>query len=97
MYLIKIATLMLVLFCVYIFVNLFENPNHYNIGTFLEVPTKKDWVTIIIILLVSASFLNMLKHYNILFQFIKKFRELYNSLKQGNISRSSNKKMIGLK
>jgi hypothetical protein len=39
-------------FFVYLFVNLFENLIHYNIGRFsdketkLEMPTKKDWIKI---------------------------------------------------
>jgi hypothetical protein len=44
----------------YIFVNLFENLIHYNIGRFsnkdvkFELPTKKDWLKIIIVMVIFA-------------------------------------------
>ena len=47
-------------FFVYIFVNLFENMIHYNIGRFsnketkLELPTKTDFVKIAIVMCVFA-------------------------------------------
>ena len=47
-------------FIAYIFVNLFENLIHYNIGRFSNkdikfvVPTKKDWIKIIIVMVVFA-------------------------------------------
>lgn len=42
----------LVSFCIYLFVNLFENLFHYNIGRHsnadieFEVPTNRDWIKI---------------------------------------------------
>jgi hypothetical protein len=48
--------IIVVSFFVYIFVNLFENMIHYNIGRFsnketkLELPTKTDFVKIIIVM-----------------------------------------------
>ena len=52
--------LIIVSFIVYIVVNLFENLIHYNIGKFsnretkIELPTKKDWLKIIIVMCVFA-------------------------------------------
>ena len=52
--------LIVVSFCVYIIVNLFENLIHYNIGKFsdretkIELPSKKDWLKIIIVMVVFA-------------------------------------------
>lgn len=52
--------LIIISFCVYIFVNLFENIIHYNIGKFsnretkIEMPSKKDWLKIIIVMFVFA-------------------------------------------
>jgi len=47
-------------FFVYIFVNLFENIIHYNIGRFsnkeikLELPSKKDLIKIVVVMCVFA-------------------------------------------
>jgi hypothetical protein len=47
-------------FFVYLFVNLFENLIHYNIGKFsneethFDVPSKKDWLKIIIAMIIFA-------------------------------------------
>ena len=47
-------------FIAYIFINLFENLIHYNIGRFSNkdikfvVPTKKDWIKIIIVMVIFA-------------------------------------------
>ena len=47
-------------FMAYIFVNLFENLIHYNIGRFsnkdvkFELPTKKDWLKIISVMVIFA-------------------------------------------
>jgi hypothetical protein len=47
-------------FIAYIFVNLFENLIHYNIGRFSNkdikfvVPTKKDWLKIILVMVIFA-------------------------------------------
>lgn len=52
--------MIVVSFCVYIFVNLFENVIHYNIGKFsgretkIELPSKKDWLKIIVVMFVFA-------------------------------------------
>ena len=69
MYSTKSTKLILISFCVYIFVNLFENLIHYNIGkfsnkeTFLEVPTKNDWVKIIIVMVIFAALQGLLTFY----------------------------------
>lgn len=61
--------LLVISFIVYIFVNLFENLVHYNIGRFsnretrLELPTKKDWIKIIIVMIVFATLQGMLTVY----------------------------------
>lgn len=47
-------------FFVYLFVNLFENLIHYNIGKFsnedtrFDVPSKKDWLKIVIVMIIFA-------------------------------------------
>jgi hypothetical protein len=52
--------LIAVSFCVYLVVNLFENLIHYNIGRFsnkdtkFEIPTRKDWLKIIVVMFVFA-------------------------------------------
>ncbi len=52
--------LLIISFCVYLFVNMFENLIHYNIGkhsnaelTF-EIPTEGDWVKIISVMITFA-------------------------------------------
>jgi hypothetical protein len=56
-------------FFVYLFVNLFENLIHYNIGRFsnketnLELPTKKDWFKIVVIMCVFALLQGLLTYY----------------------------------
>ena len=61
--------LIIISFCVYIFVNLFENLIHYNIGKFsnretkIEMPSKKDWVKIIIVMCVFALLQGLLTYY----------------------------------
>ena len=56
-------------FFVYIFVNLFENLIHYNIGKFsnketqLELPTKKDFIKIVIVMCVFALLQGLLTNY----------------------------------
>lgn len=56
-------------FFVYIFVNLFENMIHYNIGRFsnketkLELPTKKDFVKIVIVMCIFALLQGLLTNY----------------------------------
>ena len=71
MYFMSGATIRIILvsFFVYIFVNLFENVIHYNIGRFsnkdtkLEMPTKLDWVKIIVVTLVFAALQGVLTYY----------------------------------
>jgi len=52
--------LIVISFSVYIFINLFENLVHYNIGKFtnqqihLDLPTQKDWIKIILVMIVFA-------------------------------------------
>jgi hypothetical protein len=56
-------------FFVYIFVNLFENIIHYNIGRFsmketkLEIPSKKDFIQIFIVMCVFALLQGCLTNY----------------------------------
>jgi uncharacterized PurR-regulated membrane protein YhhQ (DUF165 family) len=53
----------------YIFVNLFENMIHYNIGRFSNkdikfmIPTKKDWFKIITVMLIFAIIQGILTIY----------------------------------
>jgi len=56
-------------FFVYIFVNFFENMIHYNIGRFsnketkLELPTKKDFIKIVVVMCVFALIQGLLTSY----------------------------------
>jgi len=56
-------------FFVYLFVNLFENVIHYNIGRFsnketkLELPSKKDLVKIVVVMCVFALVQGLLTYY----------------------------------
>jgi len=56
-------------FFVYIFVNLFENMIHYNIGRFsnketkLELPSKKDFIKIVVVMCVFALLQGLLTSY----------------------------------
>uniref|UniRef100_A0A6C0B4N1 Uncharacterized protein n=1 Tax=viral metagenome TaxID=1070528 RepID=A0A6C0B4N1_9ZZZZ len=56
-------------FFVYLLVNLFENLIHYNIGRFsnketkLELPSKKDWIKIIVVMCVFALLQGLLTYY----------------------------------
>jgi hypothetical protein len=56
-------------FFVYIFVNLFENMIHYNIGRFsnketqLELPSKNDFIKIVIVMCVFALLQGLLTSY----------------------------------
>ena len=56
-------------FFVYIFVNLFENMIHYNIGRFsnketkLELPNKKDFIKIALVMCVFALLQGLLTCY----------------------------------
>jgi hypothetical protein len=62
--------LVVVSFLVYIFVNLFENMIHYNIGKFsnkdeyhFDIPNKKDWLRIIIVMSIFALLQGFLTYY----------------------------------
>jgi hypothetical protein len=52
--------LLIISFCVYLFVNLFENLIHYNIGKHsnaelkFEIPTEGDWFKIVAVMLTFA-------------------------------------------
>ena len=56
-------------FFVYIFVNLFENMIHYNIGRFsnketkLELPSKKDLIKIAVVMCIFALLQGLLTSY----------------------------------
>ena len=57
-------------FLVYIFVNFFENMIHYNIGRFsnkkinkIELPNKKDFIKIVVVMLVFALLQGLLTSY----------------------------------
>ena len=56
-------------FLVYLFVNLFENLIHYNIGRFsnketkLELPSKKDLFKIVLVMCVFALLQGLLTYY----------------------------------
>ena len=56
-------------FCVYLFVNLFENVIHYNIGRFskeetqLELPSTSDFVKIVIVMCAFALLQGVLTNY----------------------------------
>jgi hypothetical protein len=56
-------------FFVYIFVNFFENMIHYNIGRFsnketqLELPSKNDFIKIVIVMCVFALLQGLLTSY----------------------------------
>lgn len=52
--------IIIISFFVYIFVNIFENIIHYNIGIFsiketkLELPSKKDFIKIVVVMCLFA-------------------------------------------
>jgi hypothetical protein len=56
-------------FLVYIFVNLFENIFHYNIGRFsnketkFELPSKKDFIKIVVVMCIFALIQGLLTNY----------------------------------
>ena len=56
-------------FIVYIFVNLFENMIHYNIGRFsnketkFELPSKKDCIKIVVVMCIFALLQGLLTSY----------------------------------
>lgn len=56
-------------FLVYIFVNLFENMIHYNIGRFsnkktkFELPNREDFIKIVLVMCVFALLQGLLTNY----------------------------------
>ena len=56
-------------FFVYLVVNLFENLIHYNIGKFsnketrLDLPSKKDWFKIVVVMCIFALLQGLLTYY----------------------------------
>jgi len=56
-------------FFVYIFVNLFENMIHYNIGRFsnketkIELPNKKDFIKIVVVMCIFALLQGLLTNF----------------------------------
>ena len=56
-------------FFVYLLVNLFENLIHYNIGRFsdketkFKLPTKKDWIKMVIVMFIFALLQGLLTYY----------------------------------
>ena len=71
MYIISGASLHIIVisFFVYLFVNLFENLIHYNIGKFsnketkLELPSEKDFIKIALVMCVFALLQGLLTYY----------------------------------
>lgn len=61
--------IVIISFCVYLFVNLFENIIHYNIGRFsdketkIELPTKHDWIKIVVVIITFASMQGFLTYF----------------------------------
>lgn len=61
--------LIFVSFVVYLIVNLFENLIHYNIGKFsnhdtqLELPSKKDWLKIVVVMMIFALLQGLLTYW----------------------------------
>ncbi len=70
MYIISGAShIIFISFVVYLFVNLFENIIHYNIGKFsnqetkLELPSQKDFIKIAIVMCIFALLQGLLTFY----------------------------------
>jgi hypothetical protein len=70
MYIISGAShIIFISFVVYLFVNLFENMIHYNIGKFsnqetkLELPSQKDFIKIVIVMCIFALLQGLLTFY----------------------------------
>jgi hypothetical protein len=70
MYIISGAThIIFISFVVYLFVNLFENIIHYNIGKFsnqetkLELPSQKDFIKIALVMCIFALLQGLLTFY----------------------------------
>ena len=60
--------LIVISFLAYLIVNLFENLIHYNIGRFsdretrLELPTRKDWLKIAVVMCIFALLQGLLTY-----------------------------------
>lgn len=60
--------LIVISFTAYLIVNLFENLIHYNIGRFsdqktqMELPTRSDWVKIVIVMCIFALLQGLLTY-----------------------------------
>lgn len=60
--------LIVISFLAYLIVNLFENLIHYNIGRFsdqetkLELPTRKDWIKIVLVMCTFALLQGLLTY-----------------------------------
>lgn len=60
--------LIIISFLAYLIVNLFENLIHYNIGRFsnqetrLELPTRKDWFKIAVVMCIFALLQGLLTY-----------------------------------
>ena len=56
-------------FFVYLFLNLIENLIHYNIGKFtnketkIDLPSKKDWFKIVVVMCVFALLQGLITYY----------------------------------
>ena len=65
----KSLHIIIISFFVYIFVNLAENLIHYNIGKFsnketkFDLPSKKDWIKIVLVMCVFALLQGLLTYY----------------------------------
>jgi hypothetical protein len=63
------SRLIVVSFFVYLFVNLFENLIHYNIGKFsnketkFDLPSKTDWIKIVVVMCIFALLQGLLTYY----------------------------------
>jgi hypothetical protein len=61
--------IILISFFIYVFVNLLENLIHYNIGKFnnketkFDIPSKKDWIKIILVMCIFALIQGLLTYY----------------------------------
>ena len=61
--------IIIISFFVYIFVNLLENLIHYNIGKFsnketkFDIPSKKDWNKIVVVMCIFALLQGLLTYY----------------------------------
>ena len=61
--------IIVVTFFVYLFVNFFENIIHYNIGRFsnketkIKIPSKKDFIKIVVVMCVFALIQGLLTSY----------------------------------